>query len=191
MLIYQKSEMSNSTSKMNKRMKIVQEIKRQIQEGLSSEVVNELNNNYSTFKLKMDFFEKLEEDFDLVKRRLFTEVEKLSSRANLNLAIGAGASLVAIIILGVTVWVKPEELIKTSDIISYLLPRVSLVIFIEIFAFFFLRLYKTTLGDIKYYQNELTNIDFKVIGIKIRSSTPRERYSPANNYRTIKNREEL
>ena len=33
--------------------------------------------------------------------------------------------------------------------------------FIELFAYFFLRLYKSGLIDIKFYQNELTNIDMK------------------------------
>jgi hypothetical protein len=37
---------------------------------------------------------------------------------------------------------------------------------IEVFAFFFLRLYKVNLEDTKFYQNELTNIDSKLIALK-------------------------
>jgi len=32
---------------------------------------------------------------------------------------------------------------------------------IELFAFFFLSLYRTGLGEIKYFQNEITNIEAK------------------------------
>lgn len=47
------------------------------------------------------------------------------------------------------------------------IPKISIAIFIEVFSFFFLRLYRNSLIDIKYYQNELTNIEFKIVGIKI------------------------
>ncbi|MBN7139012.1 hypothetical protein A7A76_07875 [Lysobacter enzymogenes] len=35
------------------------------------------------------------------------------------------------------------------------------MIMIEVFAYFFLRLYKQSIEEIKYYQNELTNVEFK------------------------------
>lgn len=36
----------------------------------------------------------------------------------------------------------------------------------EIFAFFFLRLYRTSLVEIKFFQNELTNIELKLIALE-------------------------
>jgi len=51
------------------------------------------------------------------------------------------------------------------QLISHYVPRLSLVIFIEIFAFFFLKLYKTSLFDIKYFNNEKTNFDFKILAL--------------------------
>ncbi|WP_315983120.1 hypothetical protein [Aliamphritea spongicola] len=47
-----------------------------------------------------------------------------------------------------------------------LLPRILLVIFLEIFAYFFLRLYKDGLSEIKYFQNELTNLESKLIALE-------------------------
>jgi hypothetical protein len=44
--------------------------------------------------------------------------------------------------------------------------RVSIALFIKTFAYFFLRLYKTSLEDIKYYQNEMTNIESKGLAFK-------------------------
>ncbi|MNG20679.1 hypothetical protein D3C84_1049540 [compost metagenome] len=46
-------------------------------------------------------------------------------------------------------------------------PRVMLVIFIEMFAYFFLRLYKQGLSEIKYFQNELTNVESKIIALEV------------------------
>ena len=36
---------------------------------------------------------------------------------------------------------------------------------IEIVAFFFLNLYRTGLSEIKYFQNEITNSDYKIMGL--------------------------
>ena len=43
--------------------------------------------------------------------------------------------------------------------------RMSIAIFVQTFAYFFLRLYKTGLDDIKYYQNEITNIESKWLAL--------------------------
>ena len=41
-----------------------------------------------------------------------------------------------------------------------------MVILIEVFAYFFLRLYKTGLGEIKYFQNELTNVEVRALALR-------------------------
>lgn len=43
--------------------------------------------------------------------------------------------------------------------------RFSLIISIEVLAYFFLRLHKSNLVDSKYYQNELTNLELKYISL--------------------------
>lgn len=39
-------------------------------------------------------------------------------------------------------------------------------VFIEVFAYFFLRLYKSSLSEIKYFQNEMTNTEAKLAALK-------------------------
>ena len=46
---------------------------------------------------------------------------------------------------------------KATEVLSYYIPRISTIAFIEVFAFFFLRLYKATIAEEKFYQNELTS----------------------------------
>lgn len=62
--------------------------------------------------------------------------------------------------------VKDIHFDSTKDFLVYLTPRLSLAVFIEIFSFFFLRLYKRNLEDVKYFHNERTNIDSKIIALK-------------------------
>jgi hypothetical protein len=39
-------------------------------------------------------------------------------------------------------------------------------VFIEVFAYFFLRLYRYSIFEIKYFQNEITNARFKIIALE-------------------------
>jgi multisubunit Na+/H+ antiporter MnhE subunit len=76
-------------------------------------------------------------------------------------------TLVAIgVLVNLILNVKSIHFDTTKDFLIYLTPRLSLAIFIEVFSFFFLKLYKTNLEDVKYFHNERTNIDSKIIALK-------------------------
>lgn len=97
------------------------------------------------------------------ENRITRELFGLKVRSNWNLAIGSTISVIALIVLGVFI---NSENFNDSDylkVLVHFLPRLSLVLFIEIFALFFLRLYKLELLSMKYYHNELTNIESKKI----------------------------
>jgi hypothetical protein len=53
----------------------------------------------------------------------------------------------------------------TKDVLAHYIPRISIAIFIEVFSFFFLKLYKANLSDIKYFENERTNINSKKLAL--------------------------
>ena len=52
------------------------------------------------------------------------------------------------------------------DLLSHFIPRISIAVFIEVFSFFFLKLYKASLQEIKYFQNELTNIEMRGVALE-------------------------
>ena len=97
--------------------------------------------------------------------RLRDELSVLNRRGNLNLVIGTLTTLAAVWLLIYMVLGHSIELTTVPALLSYYIPRVSTVVFIEIFAFFFLRLYKAGLAEMKYYQNELTTLS--LIGVSI------------------------
>jgi hypothetical protein len=45
------------------------------------------------------------------------------------------------------------------------IPKLSLAFFVQAFSLFFLRLYKAGFAEIKYFQNELTNLEVKYLGV--------------------------
>lgn len=97
--------------------------------------------------------------------RIFREISDIGKKSNINLAIGSGLTAVALIFLIYNVVVQYKSYGELKDILNYYIPRISFVIFLEIFAFFFLKLYKLNINDLKYYQNELTNIELKHVSI--------------------------
>jgi hypothetical protein len=66
---------------------------------------------------------------------------------------------------------------QTVDMAAFtvaFVPRISLVLLIEMFAYFFLRLYKSTLTEIKYFQNEITSIEAKYLALIVAATGKKE-----------------
>jgi len=91
-------------------------------------------------------------------QRLATETSALGRRGNLNLLLGVMTTISGLILLGYFVLydrVYPTDPVEFG---VHFVPRIALVLFVQAFAYFFLRLYKSSLQEIKFFQNETTNI---------------------------------
>ncbi|ADR23393.1 hypothetical protein MATR_27570 [Marivirga tractuosa] len=111
------------------------------------------------------------DEFEDLGYRIGGELIRLRKSANINLVIGTVVTICAIVALGYEVFYNELDFENTTKVISHYIPRLSIIVFVEIFAFFFLKLYKATLSDIKYFNNEKTNIDFKIISLKAALNT--------------------
>lgn len=129
-------------------------------------IKNKIDTLYGEKAIAESRHKNLQEDFENLSYRINGEIIRLRKSANLNLVIGTVTTALAIFALGYEVFKSEFEVTDTVKLLTHYLPRLSLIIFIEIFAFFFLKLYKATLSDIKYFNNEKTNIDFKLIALK-------------------------
>lgn len=118
-----------------------------------------------TLREKRNNFEYLIKDFQSIRHRLNNEVEKLGRKANVNLVIGSLTTIVALLALSYIVFQTTTSFEDYIELIYHYFPRLSLIIFIEVFAFFFLKLYKLNLADMKYFQNELTTVELKMTSI--------------------------
>lgn len=108
----------------------------------------------------------LEEELYDVKRRIEREVLRTSRNSNINLSIGFFTTFIAIFFLGYSLLGVEWNQESTALFIYHFIPRLSLSLFIELFSFFFLRIYKKNLDDIKYLNNERTNIDLKLVALR-------------------------
>lgn len=153
-------------------------------EQTSEEAIKNIFNSAVT-ELKKDIkesliFDKLVSSSRNIIMRLQREIADLRLRANMNLIIGMSITGVGLYLLWSTVSiVDSSELLKQlasgedntnsqffKNLILPIIPRILLIIFIEVFAYFFLKLYKSGLDEIKYFQNELTNIESKLSAIE-------------------------
>lgn len=114
------------------------------------------------------------EDFTKIKSRLSQDIDRINRISNINLLIGILTTGIAIFLLWTTLTsVKiphPDGDTPLSTQIQLyvfqLLPRVTLSLLIQLFSFFFLRMYRRSYNDIKYFNNEMTNVEAKLLALK-------------------------
>ncbi len=102
-----------------------------------------------------------------IEERLLSEIKAVGKRSNLNLIIG---SVVALIGWGLLLWFVfdvHDNKLEGWKLLNAFLPRLSIIIIIEMFSYFFLKLYRESMDRIRYYQNELTNIETKKTAILV------------------------
>ena len=102
-----------------------------------------------------------------IRERLRGEVIALGRRGNLNLIIGGVATLCAAFLLAYIVFKGPSPEADWHTLVVYYALRLTVVVFIELFAFFFLRLYRASLDEVKYFQNEITNVELRLISVDV------------------------
>lgn len=105
-------------------------------------------------------------EFNLSKERIKSEINRLVRSGNVNLIIGGGTTVAAVLALSFIVFSSHTVTTNPMEILAQYIPRLSLVILMETFSFFFLRMYRANMLDVKYFQNELTNIEFRFVSMR-------------------------
>ena len=147
---------------------LLEYLRKQLTTESAQSVLNEIRQQHEKTLSKLETIAGVERLFSESKERLADEVDALGRRSNLNLVIGimtafAGLGVMAYVVFSNANTGSDKEWIAMA---SHYIPRTSLVIFVEVFAYFFLRLYKVNLGEIKFFQNELTNLELKYAALR-------------------------
>lgn len=145
---------------------LVSLLKAEILKKSSDAVYKETLNNIESKVSNSNQLKEVESVFFKTLERLNNEISALSRRGNLNLSLGILTTIIGLAILGYFVLEIDSIPEDKMAFIAHFIPRLSLVVLIEVFAYFFLQLYKSTLQEIKYFQNEMTNAEAKLAAIK-------------------------
>ncbi|MBZ7588421.1 hypothetical protein FML14_07060 [Klebsiella oxytoca] len=151
----------------NQTEEIVNTLKtRIVSESISEASKDILNNINENLKKNFNIFE-VDRVLTQTIKRLDLEIDTLSRRGNINLSCGVVTTVIGLGVLAYFVYeIGTPPLNDNFSYIANFIPRLSVVILIEVFAFFFLKLYKSTLSEMKYFQNEITNTEAKLAAIK-------------------------
>ncbi|MDN7430541.1 hypothetical protein [Burkholderia sp. AU45388] len=146
------------------RQDIITEIKDEIRSSTLDSALTALAEENQEAKKKIQFLERVSSEHFDTTVRLDDAISNLQTRANLNLVFG-------IILTGIGVTILWQTLSLSIhgdsmwDFARTYFPRLSLVLIVELFSYFFLNLYKSNLSETRYYHNELTNISNRRISL--------------------------
>ena len=136
----------------------------------SSNPKSEKNKASATYSYKDDVALKRGDTlrfFSSSELRIKKEIRRLNKDAMVNLYVGV---IIAIIGVAGLFWYIIQYTDKESSedvalLIVHWVTRLSLISIVEVFAFFFLKMYRTHLQSIRYFQDELTSIESRKIAM--------------------------
>ena len=135
---------------------LVTNLREELQRVAKEDFLNDIRSSIVKDTARLE----LEDKHTETTTRLRSGMTSLSRRASVNLALGIVTASTGIAVLGYNI-----PLFAPDNFVSVFTPRISLVIIIETFAYFFLRLYSKGLIEIKYFQNEITNVESKYMAL--------------------------
>jgi hypothetical protein len=98
--------------------------------------------------------------------RMSDNLRALGQRATWSLMAGLSFASAGVALLFVTtVTIERSAVADLWAFAREYAPRLSITVIVELVAFFFLRTYARTLTDIRYVQNEFTNVEMKLIAL--------------------------
>lgn len=150
------------------RAQMVANLSNVLGESLRNDAVSIFEQKYAAATILDRQNQRIREEFSHCEERLNSEINKLGRRGNINLTLGFLTTMVALGVLAQITFFSPlpQDLSNYGELAMRYLPRLALAVFIQVFAFFFLRLYRTTLEEIKFFQNEMTNIELAAIALE-------------------------
>lgn len=139
--------------------KLITETSDDLKESWKEEFEKQENSNEINSIISRGFRETFE--------RIRYEISRLKRNSSLNLVLGIYITMMGIGILVYSLYIGKNDFDTVTAFLINFLPKLSLVIFVEIFAYFFLSLYKSSLNEIKFHQNELTKLEMKYIALSL------------------------
>jgi hypothetical protein len=133
---------------------------------LLTDIASQLQTQYAASAVESVRVAEIRRSFEASYERLKLELASLTRRSNLNLVIGVLTSSLAVTLLAYMVLGTTDPFSSLTALLSHYVPRVTVVLFIEVFSFFFLRLYRATLAEIRLYQQDITSLMLRQVALE-------------------------
>lgn len=149
-----------------KRTELVELLRQEIQKAAKNDLLKEIRDSIERDEKSDEVAADLESRHRATVARLGRELRSLGNRGTANLMMGIVTAGAGVGLLSMFVLEFPKELDSTANFVSFFLPRFSIALFVEIFAYFFLRLYSNSLLEIKYVQDQITSVESKFLALR-------------------------
>ncbi|KEY40323.1 hypothetical protein ABEG75_19405 [Pantoea agglomerans] len=143
-----------------------------IHESIKSNVVDDYIEDLTSRIKKNNSLARVEDYFVDIKDRLVQRSNSLNVTSRINLFIGISIATIGISILLYFVFNMSYLKQEGTLIFVELSSKACVSLAIELLSFFFLNLYKRNLQEIKYIQNEITNIEAKKVSLIMSAELP-------------------
>lgn len=141
---------------------VISKISETVESQLNDSLLSRIEEKYGLAIQNQKLSETAKKSLDSTVVRLKSYADKLQEKASVNLAWGIASTLTAILILSfVLINASPPQEATQIVIVFYYTSRVLLVLLVQGISIFFLNLYKATLNNIMYINNEITNYEAK------------------------------
>lgn len=152
----------DSVLSKNERNEVILGITNAIEKQLNESLLSKIEDKYGSIIYNNQLSDKAEELLNSTIKRLENYSHDLKRKATVNLAYGIGATIGAIaILLFVLMNIQTPDTTSNIEIAFYYTSRLFLVLLVQGIAIFFLNLYKSTLNNVLYISNEITNHESK------------------------------
>ncbi|EDM67830.1 hypothetical protein PE36_17735 [Moritella sp. PE36] len=151
-----------STLSTHERESIVSKISETVESQLNSALLLKIEGKYGSKIYNDKLSMQAEKSLNSTVVRLKKYADTLQAKATINLVYGIAATISAILILiFVLMNATPPQNDSNIETVFYYTSRLFLVLMVQGISIFFLNLYKTTLNNIIYINNEVTNYEAK------------------------------
>lgn len=144
------------------RTMLIEGLKQKVHDEAADQVIKTIEQKVQQAEFRQRIVERAKNTLS----RIYSEIDSLGRRGTINLVLGVATALAGVGALSMFVLFDTKEHQGIESFTIAFLPRLSIVLIIEVFSYFFLRLYKASLSEIKYFQNEATNIEFNFVGLE-------------------------
>ncbi|KZN67700.1 hypothetical protein [Pseudoalteromonas luteoviolacea] len=161
-----------STLSKAERKEIINSISNTVESHLNESLLNKIEEKYGTTVHSSKLSELALSSLDKTVKRLSEYANDLQNKASVNLGYGISATVIAICILIFVLFnaTAPESSTTIQEVFYYS-SRLFLVLLVQGISIFFLNLYKSTINNVLYLSNEITNHEAKRDSISIALSS--------------------
>lgn len=147
----------------DKREEIVNLLVSKIESQSNDEIINKILKN----KKENDLMSMFEQKYEFLILDLTNIISVQNNKANVNLLLGIISAVSGVTFLAFSFVAIDFSLdIPLSVFAMNFLPKLSIVLIIETLSFFFLKLYKKSLDEVKYFSNQLTGIRLRLLSFE-------------------------